>query len=69
MFLVICIGYTDNSIELQINILIQCFTFILVPFDIHARSGLISIVKAMGANTLDVYTVKVSDLFVRSCVI
>ena len=47
------------------NILIQSLTFILVPFDIHARSGLISIVKAMGANTLDVYTVKVSVLFVK----
>ena len=51
------------------NILIKCFTFILVPFDIHARSGLISIVKAMGANTLDVYTVKVSAHFVKYFVI
>ena len=33
--------------------------YFLVPFDIHARSGLISVVKTMGSNTLDVYTVKV----------
>ena len=39
------------------------FHFLAVPFDIHARSGLISVVKVMGANTLDVYTVKVRKCY------
>ena len=33
---------------------------ISVPFDIQARSGLISVTKNMGEKTLEVYTVKVS---------
>ena len=32
---------------------------ISVPFDIQARSGLISVTKNMGEKTLEVYTVKV----------
>ena len=53
------VGNYKNRFQL-LNFLLLIFYFLFsVPFDIHARSGLISIVKVMGANTLDVYTVKV----------
>ena len=41
--------------------MINCYSYcISVPFDIQARSGLISVTKNMGEKTLEVYTVKVS---------
>ena len=41
--------------------MINYYSFcISVPFDIQARSGLISVTKNMGEKTLEVYTVKVS---------